>query len=63
MVEQAAKQSAVPKLREQRIDRIIASRDRAVDALGREQDAALQLKGRPNGAQRLALEWSSASSF
>src|SRR6185312_1584247 len=51
MVEPATEERAMAQLFDQRIDALIVSRDRSVDALGGEQDAALERQPRAGGAQ------------
>ena len=54
IVEPAAEQGAVLQLLDERVDALIAARNRAVDALMRQQHAALQPEAGANRAQRLA---------
>src|SRR6187431_1956302 len=54
MVEPAAEKGAVLQLVDERVDRLVAARNRAIDALMRQQHAALQSERRAERTQRLA---------
>ena len=54
IVEPAAEKGAVLQLADERVDALIAARNRAVDALMRQQHAALQPEAGGKRAQRLA---------